>query len=142
MTLSLDRRTSLLASCQLFRGIDAEGLSALAGRATQIDFPAGHVIARQGEIGTGFFVIISGGVRVVRDGDVVAALGSGEFFGELSVLDRQPRNAMVVADEPTSCLALASWDFEAVLLEEPKLTLAILRGVAMRLRQVTESARH
>ena len=64
------------------------------------------------------------------------------FFGELSVLDRMPRNAMVAAEEPTSCLALASWDFDAVLLEQPALTLAILRGVAARLREVTESARH
>jgi len=100
------------------------------------------VIARQGEIGTGFFVLITGRVRVVRDGTVVATLGDGEFFGELSVLDRQPRNAMVAAEVPTSCLALASWDFDAVMLEQPALTLAILRGVAMRLREVTESARN
>jgi hypothetical protein len=49
---------------------------------------------------------------------------------------------MVAADVPTSCLALASWDFDAVMLEQPALTLAILRGVAMRLREVTESARN
>ena len=142
MTLTQDRRAELLAGCPLFRGIDADGLAKLASLATSVDFPAGHVIARQGEIGTGFFVIVSGGVRVVRDGTVVARLGPGEFFGELSVLDRMPRNATVAAEEPTSCLALASWDFEKVLLEEPALTLAILRGVAMRLREVTESARH
>ena len=142
MTLSLDRRTELLAGCPLFKGIDADGLDALATKATQVEFPAGHVIARQGEIGTGFFVVIDGRVRVVRDGEVVATLGPGEFFGELSVLDRQPRNAMVSADVPTTCLALASWDFEAVLLEQPRLTLAILRGVATRLRQVSDSARH
>jgi len=142
MRLSHDRRAELLAACPLFRGIDAQGLAALAERAAQVDFPAGHVIARQGEIGTGFFVVISGRVRVVRDGTVVATLGDGEFFGELSVLDHQPRNAMVAADVPTSCLALASWDFDAVMLEQPALTLAILRGVAMRLREVTESARN
>jgi len=142
MTLTPDRRAELLAGCRLFHGIDADGLAMLAQRATQVDFPAGHVIARQGEIGTGFFVIISGGVRVVRDGAVVAHLGAGDFFGELSVLDRMPRNAMVAAEEPTTCLALASWDFDAVLLEQPALTLAILRGVAARLREVTESARH
>ena len=142
MTLTQDRRAELLAGCPLFRGIDADGLAKLAALATSVDFPAGHVIARQGEIGTGFFVIVSGAVRVVRDGTVVARLGPGEFFGELSVLDRMPRNATVDAEEPTSCLALASWDFENVLLEEPALTLAILRGVAMRLREVTESARH
>jgi CRP/FNR family transcriptional regulator, cyclic AMP receptor protein len=142
MTLTHDRRAELLSGCPLFHGIDADGLAALATRATQVDFPAGHVIARQGEIGTGFFVIIAGRVRVVRDGAVVATLGPGDFFGELSVLDRMPRNAMVAAEEPTTCLALASWDFDAVLLEQPALTLAILRGVARRLREVTESARH
>ncbi|HEX5450950.1 MAG TPA: cyclic nucleotide-binding domain-containing protein [Candidatus Limnocylindrales bacterium] len=142
MTLSLDRRTELLAGCPLFHGIDAEGLAMLAEKATQIGFPAGHVIARQGEIGTGFFVVMDGRVRVVRDGEPIATLGPGEFFGELSVLDRQPRNAMVAAEVPTTCLALAAWDFEAVLLEQPRLTLAILRGVAVRLRQTTDSARH
>ena len=114
----------------------------LAELATPVDFPAGHVIARQGEIGTGFFVVVSGTVRVVRDGAVVARLGSGEFFGELSVLDRMPRNATVAAEEATRCLALASWDFEKVLLREPALTLAMLREMARRLRAVTESVRH
>jgi len=142
MTLTHDRRAELLAGCPLFKGIDDEGLAALAERASQVDFPAGHVIARQGEIGTGFFVVIEGQVRVVRDGKPVATLGAGEFFGELSVLDRMPRNAMVAAEVPTTCLALASWDFEAVLLEQPALTLAILRGVARRLREVTEPTHH
>ena len=142
MTLTHDRRAELLAACQLFRGIDAKGLAGLADVATPVDFPPGHVIARQGDIGTGFFVVITGMVRVVRDGEVVAHLGPGEFFGELSVLDRMPRNASVVAEVPTSCLALASWDFEKVLLEQPALTLSILRGVATRLRDATDSSRH
>ena len=142
MTLTQDRRAELLGGCPLFKGIDANGLAKLAELATPVDFPAGHVIARQGEIGTGFFVIVSGSVRVVRDGAIVAHLGAGEFFGELSVLDQMPRNATVAAEEATSCLALASWDFDRVLLEEPALTLAILRGVARRLREVSESARH
>jgi CRP/FNR family transcriptional regulator, cyclic AMP receptor protein len=142
MTLTHDRRAELLAGCPLFQGIGAEGVAHLAEVATPVDFPAGHVIARQGDIGTGFFVIVTGLVRVVRDGVVVARLGAGEFFGELSILDRLPRNATVSAEEPTSCLALASWDFERVLLEQPALTLAILRGVAARLREVSDSTRH
>jgi CRP-like cAMP-binding protein len=142
MTLTHDRRSELLAACPLFRGIEAPGLAGLADVATSVDFPAGHVIARQGDIGMGFFVVIAGMVRVVRDGEVVARLGAGEFFGELSVLDRMPRNASVIAEVPTSCLALASWDFEKVLLEQPALTLTILRGVAKRLREATDSSRH
>lgn len=141
MPLTADRRASLLEACPLFGGISPDGLAALAERATEIEFPAGHVIARQGEIGTGFFVVVAGSVRVVRDGGVVARLGPGEFFGELSVLDRLPRNAMVVAEVATTCLALASWDLEKVLLADPALTLAILRGVAARLRAATDAAR-
>ena len=142
MTLTHDRRAELLGGCPLFKGIDAAGIDHLAAVATPVEFPAGHVIARQGEIGTGFFVVVSGAVRVVRDGEVVARLGPGEFFGELSVLDRMPRNATVSADGATTCLALASWDFDKILLEQPALTLSILRGVAARLRAATDSTRH
>ena len=142
MSLPAPRRAELLAACPLFRGVGGDGIAALAGRATEVDFPAGHVIARQGEIGTGFFVVVEGSVRVVRDGAVIATLGPGEFFGELSVLDGRPRNAMVAAETATTCLAIASWDFEAVLLANPALTLAILRGVASRLREATEAVRH
>jgi CRP-like cAMP-binding protein len=58
------------------------------------------------------------------------------------VLDGRPRVAQVIADGPTTCLALASWDFEALLLDEPKITLALLRGLAGRLRDLTEAHRH
>jgi CRP/FNR family transcriptional regulator, cyclic AMP receptor protein len=138
MILTSDRRTQLLAACPLFRGIGADQLAALAESATEVEFPPRHVIARQGEIGTGFFVIVEGRVDVVRDAQTLATLGPGEFFGELSVLDGKPRIAQVVAAEPTRCLAIASWDFERILLEQPALSLAILRGLAARLRSTTE----
>ena len=75
-------------------------------------------------------------VRVIRDGTTVARLGPGEFFGELSLLDGGPRVAQVTAEEPTRCLALASWDFERVLREEPGVALSVLKVVAGRLREV------
>jgi CRP-like cAMP-binding protein len=142
MTLTRDRKSGLLAAARLFEGVDAEGMDRIAAVAVEVEFPADHVIARQGEIGTGFFVIVDGGVRVVRDGDTIATLGPGDFFGELSVLDGRPRVAQVVADGPTTCLALASWDFEAVLLAEPRVSLSILRSLAGRLRDLTEAHQH
>jgi CRP-like cAMP-binding protein len=142
MTLTHDRRTELLGACRLFEGLGAEQLAMVAQRAVEIPFEAGHVIARQGEIGTGFFVIASGRVRVVRDGTTLAEMGPGEFFGELSVIDGAPRNAMVAATEPSVCLGIASWDFEAVLLEQPRVALAVLRAVVERLRSATADARH
>jgi CRP-like cAMP-binding protein len=142
MTLTRDRKSTLLAAARLFDGVDAEGMDRIAAVAVEVEFPADHVIARQGEIGTGFFVIVDGGVRVVRDGETIATLGPGDFFGELSILDGRPRVAQVVADGPTTCLALASWDFEAVLLAEPRVSLSILRSLAGRLRDLTEAHQH
>lgn len=142
MTLTRDRKSELLSVARLFDGVDAEGMERIAAVSVQVDFPADHVIARQGEIGTGFFIIVSGGARVVRDGQTIATIGPGDFFGELSVLDGRPRTAQVVANAPTTCLGLATWDFEAILLEEPRVSLAILRGLAARLRDLTEADRH
>jgi CRP/FNR family transcriptional regulator, cyclic AMP receptor protein len=142
VTLTLDGRSDLLGQCPLFGGVARDDLRAIGDRALEIEFPAEHVIARQGEIGTGFFVVIEGHVRVVRDGDVIARLGPGDFFGEMSVIDGLPRVAQVVTSDPTTCLALASWEFERVVLEHPTIGLAILRGLSARLRSKTEMPQH
>ncbi len=142
MALTPERRTELLASARLFDGVDAAGMERIAEIAIEVDFPTGHVIARQGDIGSGFFVITEGMARVTRDGRQLATLGPGDFFGELSVLDGRPRTAQVVATAATTCLALSTWDFEAVVREQPGVALAILRGLAGRLRDLTEADRH
>lgn len=142
MTLTRDDRLTLLASAPLLAGVDPVGLAAIVDRVVDVEYPAGQVIARQGEVGTGFFIVASGRARVVRGGRTVATLGPGGFFGELSVLDGRPRVAQVVADSETVCLALASWEFEAVVNEQPSVALAILRGLAARLRDLTEADRH
>ena len=141
-TITPDDRAELLAGAPLLAGVDAAGLDAIARRVVEVEFPKDHLIARQGDVGTGFFIVARGSVRVVRDGATIARLGSGDFFGELSVLDGRPRVAQVVADEPTVCLALATWDFEAVVTEQPAVALAIMRGLAGRLRGLTEADRH
>jgi CRP-like cAMP-binding protein len=141
MTLTADRRAELIGGCPLFGGLGPADLAAVAAVAIEVEFPADRVIAREGEIGTGFFIVVDGRVRVVRSGTTVARLGPGEFFGELSVLDGGPRVAQVVTEVPTSCLAIASWDFERVLRDEPGVALAVLRVVAARLREVTTDHR-
>ncbi|HEY8845743.1 MAG TPA: cyclic nucleotide-binding domain-containing protein [Candidatus Limnocylindrales bacterium] len=142
MTLTQDRRTELLGACPLFSGVTGEDLAAIAERAVEVDFPADHVIARQGEIGTGFFVIVEGQVRVVRDGQELARLGPGDFFGEMSVIDGLPRVAQVVTTSDSRCLALASWEFERLIVDHPTIGLAILRGLSARLRSRTEQPQH
>lgn len=142
MTLSRDERSALLAATPLFAGIDGHGLAGIADRVVEVEFAPDQVIVRQGEVGTGFFVVASGSARVVRDGTTLATLGPGAFFGELSILDGRPRTAQVIATLPTQCLALASWEFEAVVKDQPSVALAVMRGLAGRLRDLTETDRH
>lgn len=141
MPLSAPDRASLIGACPLFTGLDELGLAAVAAAAVEVEFPPEHQIAREGEIGSGLFIVGKGRVRVMRDGRAIAHLGPGEFFGELSVLDGGPRNATVIAEAPTTCLALATWDAERVLREEPGVALAVLRVLAGRLRAVTSDHR-
>ena len=141
MALVASERETLIGACRLFGGVDETGLSAISDAAVEVSFPAERVIAREGEIGSGLFIIAEGSVRVVRDGRPIANLGKGEFFGELSVLDGAPRNATVIAEEPTICLALATWDAERVLRDQPGVALAVLRVLAGRLRAATADHR-
>jgi len=142
MPLATSHREAIISACPLFMGLDARGAAAVAGVAVEVEFPADRAIAREGEIGSGMFIIVDGRVRVVREGKVVTHLGAGEFFGELSVLDGAPRNASVWADVPTTCLAVATWDAERVMREEPGVALALLRVLARRLREAVADHRY
>lgn len=128
----------LLRSIPLVAGADPADLEALAAVATEADFPAGRSVVRQGDPGSGLFVVLEGTVRVVRDGELLAELGPGKWFGELAVLDRGPRTAAVVTEVPTRCLAVAAWDAERLMLERPTLAVAVARAMAERLRGVLE----
>lgn len=139
MPMTKKQKVALLRDVALFGELTPRVLGAVADLATEISFAPGRYIVRQGQVGTGFYLITSGTTKVLHGGAMIARLGPGEFFGELSLLDQQPRMAHVVAEEPTTCLALASWDFTKLLEKNPKLTLSILREVARRLRASGDS---
>jgi len=142
MALSKQEKARLLAGVDLFSALGPRALATIAGRATEVEFPAGRYMARQGEVGSGVFVIAQGHARVVRGDEELTVFGPGDFFGELSVMDRAPRVASVVAVESTLCLAIAAWDFLGLLEENPKLMKAVLLEVVARLRATTEHFRH
>ena len=78
----------------------------------------------------------------MRDGETLAEPWARATSSGSCPCSTAPRNAQVVSNEPTICLALASWDFEAVVHEQPSVALAILRELAGRLRDLTEAHRH
>lgn len=142
MTLTKKSKIEYLRKVTLFSSLTDRALSAIAANAEVIEYAPGQYIVRQNQIGTGFYLTIRGRARVVRGGEELAVLGPGDFFGELSVLDQQPRTAHVVAIEPTVCLALASWDFIRLLERSPKIAVAMLREMARRLRRTDEAIHH
>jgi CRP-like cAMP-binding protein len=142
MSITHEERARLVASVGVFEHVEPADIDALAAIATEVEFPAGRTIARQGEVGNGLFIIAAGAVEVIRDGERLAVLGPGQWFGELAVLARAPRIASCVATEPTTCLAIAAWDTEQLLLERPALAVAMLRSLALRMRALTEDHRH
>ena len=142
MPLSTDDKAAALARVPLFAGISDESMSALADATGEQDFEPGQFIVRQGQVGTGLYVIVAGSVKVLRGSDELATLGPGEFFGELSVIDQEPRNASVQAAQPTVVLALASWDLLGLLEKDQALALNLIRGLVARIRAAGEQHRH
>ena len=71
---------------------------------------------------------------VIRKGRTIARLGPGEFFGEISLIDRRPRVATVVADSPVRCLVLQHDDLRKLLLDDPQMAWSLLQTLASRLR--------
>jgi len=128
-----DDRARALARVPLFAGSDEAQLKAIAETAHVVAFEAGSVIVAQGEEGLGFYLILSGSVHVLRDGDEVAALGSGEFFGEVALVERTPRTATVAAAERTICLGILRSHFRPLLVAQPRIALRILDAEAARI---------
>ena len=140
--LTADAKIDLLHQNELLAELDPAVLGQIAELAREFQFPAGHYLVRQGDLGTGFYVLVSGRVEVIRNGERVDEMGPSESFGELSILDHGPRTASIRAITDVRCLALASWELTPLLEQQPRVTLALLRQVVRRLRPHLTSHRH
>jgi CRP-like cAMP-binding protein len=133
-------RVRFLANVPLFRGLKQRQLQALNKRFVSRSYDVGDEIVTQGRGGAGLFVLLSGAaeaVRIRRDGTraVVNAFGPTDFFGELALLDDEPRTASVIAREDTECLVLSQWEFFGALREDPDMAIEVLQELARRFRR-------
>jgi CRP/FNR family transcriptional regulator, cyclic AMP receptor protein len=120
----------------LFDGSPKRHLRRLAREADVVEFGPGRPIVQEGQAGEAMFVVLTGTARVERSGRKVGALIPGDFFGELSALDAGPRTASVVPDTTVEVLRLFRHTLYKLIEEEPGLAMALLEGLARRLRQV------
>jgi CRP/FNR family cyclic AMP-dependent transcriptional regulator len=129
-----------LASVPMFSGCTKKELQAIAKTVRQIEHPAGSIIATEGEPGAGLFVIDEGDCDVTIGGKRVNQLHTGDFFGEMALLDGGPRTATVTATSDIKLYALTEWVFRGLLVEHPSIALRTLEAMAARLRSATKSA--
>jgi CRP-like cAMP-binding protein len=131
-----------IRSVPLFSEFGEKGLQRVAAIAKEVKFPAGKEIAKQGETGIGFHMIVEGEATVSVDGVNHASLGPGSYFGVMSLLDGGPRSATVTAATELKTVSLTSWDFNVLLDQFPELTKNLLIQLCRRLRAVEQSVAH
>jgi CRP/FNR family transcriptional regulator, cyclic AMP receptor protein len=124
----------------LFAGLSQTHMRRVASLAQVSNYNAGRVIVKRGDPGKAFYVIIQGEAKVVK-GKIVTArqeaqLGPGDFFGELSLLDGEPRAASVIASSPLTTIRIERSAFRRLLRGEPALALKVLEGMARQTRKI------
>lgn len=129
-----------LATVPLFSGLSTDELAQVVQAADEIDAPAGEVLVAEGRVGREFFLILTGEAVVQRSGQEIVALGPGQWFGELSLLDNQPRSATVQAVTDMKLLVLGQGEFAGLLENIPAIASKLLKTMARRLREADARA--
>ncbi len=131
---------ALLAQVPLFAQLVPEELDKLAALLRPHRYRAGEVVFHEGDAGTTLYIVKDGEVKVVlgsAEGKevILALLGRGDFFGELALLDGQPRSADAVATTDTSMLILNREEFSRFMAEYPRFATSLLAVLSRRLRR-------
>jgi CRP-like cAMP-binding protein len=129
-----------LSTIWLFSTCSARDLKTIRRASEEVTVPAGRVLVEEGTIGREFFLIVDGEATVSRNGQKVATLGPGQYFGELALLDRRPRSATVTSDTEMLLLVLGQRQFNGVLDAVPALSHKLLAAMATRLRESDQKA--
>lgn len=130
---------SMIAQVPFFDGLDEKTRKAVASEGKEVSFKAGDMVVGEKGVGVGFYLILEGRAEVRKGGKAIATLGKGEFFGEMSVIDGQPRSADVVAVAPTKCWVLPAWNFSGLIRGHPEVAIPMLKELVKRLRAAQSS---
>ena len=133
-------RTTPLKAVPFFTQlVDAE-LDAVRALANEKNYPKNAVVLTEGEMGDSLYMIQSGKVKVfIGDEEgreiILKILGAGDFFGEMSMIDKQPRSASVTTIEPSTFLVLSHGNFERCVEQAPHIGNMVMQCLAQRVRE-------
>ena len=133
-------RTVALKAVPLFTLLNDEELELVRSLAAEKSYPKQAVVLTEGEIGDSLYMVESGRVKVfIGDEDgreiILKILGHGHCFGEMSLIDQQPRSASVTTLEPSTFLILSHGAFEQCVERKPRIASMVLRVLAQRVRE-------
>jgi CRP-like cAMP-binding protein len=123
-----------LGRLALFAGLPPAELQKIAASYEQVVFGEGEWVIRQGDDVSALYMILEGEVTTVIDDEDRRVLPKGSFFGEVSVLLREPTSASIVTRTPVTCLLVPGPEVEAFLVAHPQVMYRILKAEARRLR--------
>lgn len=135
--------TSVLAGVPLFSGLPPEQLAELERSLQKRRARAGETVFRKNDAGNSLYLIESGSVKVQLASSegkevILAMLGPGDFFGELALLDGEPRSADAIAKEDVSLLVLEREDFQRFVVRDPSIAMRLLAALSKRLRRTDQ----
>lgn len=125
--------TSQLAGIRLFSGLSKKELERLGQWTDEVDVPAGTVLTGEGSFGHEFFVIEDGAATVTHDGNMIAELGPGDFFGEMALLETERRTATVTASTPMRLIVMFQREFRLMESQMPAVADRIRAAIRARL---------
>ncbi len=133
-----------LARVVLFNGLGEADVASLAAHLRRRRYARGEVVFLRDDPGDSLFIVKSGVIRIVLTSPegkeiTLAVRGPGDFFGELALLDGEPRSADAVAQEPAELLLLEREDFLALVDDRPSVAVALLKVLSKRLRQASQT---
>ena len=140
MALNMERML-FLRSVPLFRDLSGNDLSIVNDIAAERAFSKDDLVVEEGSAGDSLYIILDGSMRVVKGkerGTTLAVLQEREAFGEMAILDDEPRSATVEAQTDGRLLEIRQADFQRLLVARPRMALALFRTLSQRLRETGE----
>jgi CRP/FNR family transcriptional regulator, cyclic AMP receptor protein len=121
-----------LTEVPFFSSLSKREIQEIARATDEIDVKQGEVLAREGDVGQEFFVIIEGSAEVVRGGERIAELGKGDFFGEMALVGDEPRMATVSATAPMRVAVMSRSAFRGFDRMMPAVHARIVEAIEAR----------
>ena len=125
----------LVQQVPLFSSLGKKELQTLANSMKERIFDPGDTISKEGQSGVGFFIIEDGEASVTVGGDELRTLGSGDYFGEVALIDDGARTATITAKTELKTYGITSWEFRPLIEQNAELAWKMLQTMAKRLRE-------